>query len=188
MSCFSFCYASEIVLVFLGQQWVGSIEIFRGLAPAGIAGTLNGVSAWAFLSSGRPELHLRAQFIATLIVITAFAIGIRWGPLGIAYGFSVGYCIAIPLVIHLSYRCCNLQFSDLVSAAWGPAIAIIIGCCMSKLFDVFVLYSFSIASQLGLAVAGFLCSYVLSLRCLPHWETLADTGSVVFARARSGQT
>jgi O-antigen/teichoic acid export membrane protein len=123
---FALCSAKEVVLLILGQQWVDSIPIFMALAPAALLGSLNVVTGWVFIPLGRTDRKLRSNFFGSAVTVTAFIIGLRWGPLGVASAFSAAALIKRFPQIMYAYHGTPLRLVDLGRAIWRPALACLV--------------------------------------------------------------
>ncbi|MDQ8188472.1 lipopolysaccharide biosynthesis protein [Pelagicoccus sp. SDUM812002] len=103
MPIVTFCFvaAEDIVMVVLGEQWTDTVGIFRALAPAAILGTFSVAAGWLFHPLGRTKKELYVTLVSSTLTIAAFAIGIRWGAMGVAYAYSAA-CV-LKTVPELSY-------------------------------------------------------------------------------------
>ena len=136
---FVLCSAKDVVLLILGQQWVNSIPIFMALAPAALLGSLNVVTGWVFVPLGRTNRQLRCCLFGSIVTITAFFVGLRWGALGVAVAFSIALLIArLPQIIY-AYHGTPLRLSNLGSVLWRPALACLIAAAVVINIDVNVL-------------------------------------------------
>lgn len=127
---FAFVDAGKLVLIVLGQQWAESVPIFRALGPAAFVGTLNVAGAWVLVSLGRSDRLLRLNIVSTIVVIIAFAIGLRWGPIGVAMAYSVATCaVRIPELTY-AFHGTHISLRDLGLAIWRPAVASILAAAM----------------------------------------------------------
>ena len=134
---FAFLQAHNIIEVVLGDEWLEAVPIFLALVPAGFASALNGVSSWVFISMGRSNRQLRAQFIATILIVCGLLAGLNWGPIGVAWGFSCSYSFSVPLCLFLARLDTPLTLNDfLVSIRAGvtsTAAAVVAGMALSTL-------------------------------------------------------
>ncbi|UQR61046.1 lipopolysaccharide biosynthesis protein [Bradyrhizobium sp. C-145] len=85
-----FCalFSDDIVLVVLGPKWVEAAVIFRLLSPTVlIFGMINPLS-WLLLSSGLQGRSLAVALVIAPLVISAYLIGLPYGPNGVALAYS----------------------------------------------------------------------------------------------------
>jgi O-antigen/teichoic acid export membrane protein len=120
---FSFVFAEDAILVVLGPQWRDSITLFRVLAPAAFLETFNTVGSWACLPLGKSRRLIRWQMFATLVMVTSFLIGVRWGALGVAGAFTASTIVLrLPGVAYL-LRGSPVSTLKLLRALARPAAA-----------------------------------------------------------------
>jgi O-antigen/teichoic acid export membrane protein len=82
-------FAEDIVRVFLGPKWGETVPLFRLMAPTIFAFALKNPLAWLMLATGGAAKSLKMALVITPIVILGYAVGLRYGPTGVATGFSV---------------------------------------------------------------------------------------------------
>lgn len=86
--CFLAVSAQPALLIVLGEGWDESVIIFQALAPAAFIGTTNAATGWAYTSLGNTGRQLRWALIQSPVIIAAFFVGLPWGPVGVAAGYS----------------------------------------------------------------------------------------------------
>jgi PST family polysaccharide transporter len=85
---FMLANSRTIILLTLGSRWAGVVPIFQLLGADAFVAPLAYSMGWLFLSQGRTR-EMRDWSVPTSILFTiAFAIGLRWGPQGIAAGYA----------------------------------------------------------------------------------------------------
>jgi PST family polysaccharide transporter len=93
-------FASDIVLVILGPKWTAAAPIFRFLAPTVVAFALINPVGWLLFATGRVERSLKMAFVIAPLLIAAYAVGLSYGPAGVAIGFSATMtALIVPLVV-----------------------------------------------------------------------------------------
>jgi PST family polysaccharide transporter len=94
-------FADDLVFVMLGPQWSEAAPIFRLLAPTIlIFGLINPL--WPLLVSlGLLMRSFKQALVIAPLVITAYAVGLPWGPKGVALGFSVAMTLWV--VPHIAW-------------------------------------------------------------------------------------
>jgi PST family polysaccharide transporter len=107
----------------LGPQWTEAVPIFRVLAISAAAKLTRPATGWVFQSLGQTDRQLRWGIGETVVFVTAFVIGIRWGILGVATaGAIAAIALIIPRVLYC-YRMAPLDTGDLLAAMWRPWVA-----------------------------------------------------------------
>lgn len=85
--------SDPLIEIVLGPQWHASKDIFRILALGGVFQALGYVYYWVFLSKAMTGLQLRFTVFTRILMIGLMAIGVIWGPIGVAVGSSVGLAL-----------------------------------------------------------------------------------------------
>lgn len=157
----------EIVLLLLGERWLGAVAIFQALIPAAFFGTTDMISGWVFLSLGRADLMLRLGAITFMIVAAAFICGLPAGVLGVAGAYSVAYCLVSLPSMAFALKHSPVTLSDVLSAIWRP-VAISISSALIVLW----LKTFSAGPQApllrcALEAALYCGAYALSWAVIP---------------------
>lgn len=120
-----FCavFADDIVLVLLGPKWLESANILRLLAPTVlIFGMINPLS-WLLLSIGLQGRSLAIAFVIAPLVISAYFVGLPYGPEGVAFGYSAA--MTAWLLPHLVWclHGTKISLSDLLLAVSRPFLS-----------------------------------------------------------------
>lgn len=82
--------ADPIIEIVLGPGWEESKTIFRILAIGGVFQSLGFVYYWVFLAKALTGLQLRFSIISRSLMVAFMAVGVIWGPVGVAVGSTVG--------------------------------------------------------------------------------------------------
>jgi O-antigen/teichoic acid export membrane protein len=79
-------YAQDVVLVMLGENWVGVTEVLRICALAWFP--MPGIEPTGLLlqTSGQARRYFKMGVVTSLARVCAFSVGAWWGALGVAYG------------------------------------------------------------------------------------------------------
>jgi PST family polysaccharide transporter len=85
--------ADDFVKVLWGDRWSNAIWIIRVLAIAGVGNSVQTTVGWIYTAMGRTDRMLRATTIFSLGYLICFALGLRWGALGVATAFALAVCI-----------------------------------------------------------------------------------------------
>lgn len=113
--------ARDILLLLLGERWLGSVPIFQAMIPAAFVGTMDMITRWVFLSCGRTDLMLRMGTLSFLIVAVAFICGLPAGPVGVATAYSVAYCLVSIPSMAFALKHSPVTLGDVFAAVWRPA-------------------------------------------------------------------
>jgi O-antigen/teichoic acid export membrane protein len=127
---FAFVNARALTLVVLGDQWTAAAPIFMALAPAAFVETFSAANGWAIVPMGRTDRYLRCVIGSAAVIMAAIAIGLPWGPIGVACGYSVARVgLRLPQALY-SFHGTPLTLGDLGAAIWRPAAASLIAAAL----------------------------------------------------------
>lgn len=121
--CYSAVMADELVLVLLGDQWNGSVPLFRALLPFALVGTLNVAPGWVYVSLGRASRQLRWAMVSTPVYVAGMLIGLPFGPFGVAIACSCTFSVLWVFGMRYCFESTCLCFRDFLHAIWPPAFA-----------------------------------------------------------------
>ncbi len=92
-------FAGDMISVFLGPKWKSAIAIFRLLAPTTLAFAIINPMGWLLISLGLVGRGLRMALVLAPVMIAGYAIGLPYGPRGVALAYSAMMTVcAIPLI------------------------------------------------------------------------------------------
>jgi PST family polysaccharide transporter len=120
---FLFVEARQVVLLVLGRDWLPCVAIFQALAAAAFMGTFNVAGGWVYITLGRTDRQLKWALVSVPVTLAAFAVGLRWGTVGVGLGFSVSQVLLFPFAILFCYRGTFLRLRDLLNTLSRPALA-----------------------------------------------------------------
>lgn len=119
-------FAEEIIRIMLGSQWGGAVNLFRLLAPAAISGALLNPFGWLFVATGRADRQFRFAILWSGLIVLAFAAGLRFGPEGVAMGYSIMSCaLGIPLARYATHGTA-IRLRHLMMALIAPLVSTIV--------------------------------------------------------------
>jgi O-antigen/teichoic acid export membrane protein len=114
--------SDEVVLLLLGEKWVAAAPIFRVLAFAGIAQTVAHTNGWIYTSTGHTGRQALWALFSRPLIVVSFAVGLPWGPYGVAVAYTVASYILLVPGFALAVRETPLKLSDVGRAAWRPTL------------------------------------------------------------------
>ena len=92
-------FADEIVRILLGPKWGGAVPIVRLLSPTMLVFALMNPMSWLLRAIGLVERSLKIAVLIAPVVILAVLAGLRYGPNGVAIGYSAAMVLLfIPLI------------------------------------------------------------------------------------------
>lgn len=93
-----------VILLFLGEKWLGAVPIFGALAVASFIQTFYTTIGWVLLSLGRPGRLLKWALFACPVMIASFFVGLSWGPFGVAVAYAGTHFLLAPLGFFYALR------------------------------------------------------------------------------------
>jgi len=89
--------SKSVISLMLGAQWAGASRIFQILAAAAFIQPLSATAGIVLLSLGRTARLFKYGIFHSVAVVLGFAIGVRWGAVGVAAGYTVAeYAVLFP--------------------------------------------------------------------------------------------
>lgn len=116
--------ADEVVALVLGAQWSNAVPILKALAIAGIFQPVASSVGWIYLARG-DSLHLfRWSLAAVPLIVVSFLLGLRWGPLGVAWAYAAVMLLAItPAGTWYALRCAQFRWSTFIARLAPPFLS-----------------------------------------------------------------
>jgi PST family polysaccharide transporter len=115
--------ADNVVLLLFGGQWLGAIPMLRILGVGAYCSTFVLAMSWLYLPEGRTREQLRWSLISAPVTILAVAIGLRWGAIGVARGFTLSSILLVAPGVWHCLRRSPLTAGDFWQATWRAAVA-----------------------------------------------------------------
>lgn len=116
--------APLLVVVVFGPRWAPSGPVVSLLALAGFVVMMTALGPSGLQASGRPELQLKHSVLAVIVYVPAFALGLRWGIIGVA----AGYLIATTALAPLGYRFLAQATGVTLPELWEAITPAVTGC------------------------------------------------------------
>jgi PST family polysaccharide transporter len=113
-------FADDVVFCLLGPKWRGAAAIVRLLSPTiAILAIINPLG-WLIYSLGLVARSLRIALVFAPIMITGYAIGLPYGPKGVAFAYSTVMILwAIPHILWCVHGGA-ISFRDILLAVSRP--------------------------------------------------------------------
>jgi O-antigen/teichoic acid export membrane protein len=150
--------AGPLVATALGPQWEPATRIVHLLAFAMPFMTLQVLFAPACKARGRPGIPIRVSAYGAVILATAFLIGVRSGPEGLAWAWIGAYPVFLIVSAAQSLPTIGLAPLALIRAILPPVLAAVAMALVVSLID-HVLPPLAPAPRLGVLVATGAATY-----------------------------
>jgi len=186
-----FALSHPITLVLLGPKWEAAAVMFRGFTLAALFLPVAAPVAWLLISLGRSQDYLRWNIAYAAITISSFVIGLPFGPVGVAFAFSIGgLLVALPILYYMAGRTGPVRTKDLWMGFFRhlPLWAIVAGATFlaragaarfSPLLQLLICMPVGLGAAIGTVLA------VKSQRIVASYM-LASIGGMLQARRRAG--
>jgi len=110
--------AHRLIPVALGPGWEQAAPVAVLLSIVGLLQSLGGTVGPVFLAYGEIRRMAIWGFVSTTFVIAGFAIGLRWGIVGVAGSYVVVSLALLYPSFRLALRPMNIGVASIVRAAW----------------------------------------------------------------------
>jgi PST family polysaccharide transporter len=115
--------APDATRLLLGPQWDGVGAIARALCLAAVPMPLAETHRWISLAFGRGARVVRVSAAAGVWLLSCLAVGVRFGPIGVASGYAVGLWVVAPMALLYATRDTPIALGD-VGRALAPGVAV----------------------------------------------------------------
>src|SRR5215475_9176872 len=120
-------FSPDLISVLLGPKWGSAVPIFRLLAPTILMFAMMNPFSWLLFSLGWVKRSLRIALVIAPLAISAYLIGLPFGPKGVALAYSTA--MTIWLVPHILWciHGTNISFQDIMSVVKKPVLSAAVG-------------------------------------------------------------
>jgi O-antigen/teichoic acid export membrane protein len=143
------------------------VPIFRALGPAAFIGTFNVATGWVYVSLGTTRRQFQWGIFAGVVTILGYAIGLPWGPMGVAVAFSASVVVLrLPSIVYC-FRRSPLRLTDLGVALWRPAASSLVAAAALVGLRAIIDFSVSVGVSLALDFIVYAALYIVVWIGLP---------------------
>lgn len=111
--------ADEFVATLLGDKWAPVAPIIQVLAWVGILQALQSINVDVLMARDKTRWIFRYTLGYTALHVTAFAIGVQWGVMGVAVGFAITSTLVEPVLTIMTARVLGVSPMVFVRAVFG---------------------------------------------------------------------
>lgn len=112
MMCGLMVVAESFVLALFGPKWEAVVPVLQVLCLIGIKQPVSSTTGWIFKSQGRTDQMFYWNLVVSTATVLSFIIGVQWGVLGVAVGFTIrGYLLHYHGIV-IPGRLIDLSFGD----------------------------------------------------------------------------
>jgi len=99
LAAFAFVRSHEIIVVMLGTRWVGANDVLRILAVAAFLRPVVKIMGVVMVTNGKTARYAVLGLLDSVVLTAAIAIGVKWGPTGVAWGqVAATYAVFLPFL------------------------------------------------------------------------------------------
>jgi PST family polysaccharide transporter len=109
-----FVLVKPFVMVVFGPKWTEMIPLLQVLCLLGIPQSIGTLNGNLYLSQGRADLQFRISLILKANILLSIIVGLRWGVMGVAIGYTIASLINSYPSISYAVRLINMTFFDLL--------------------------------------------------------------------------
>ncbi|MCF6351476.1 MAG: MOP flippase family protein [Cyclobacteriaceae bacterium] len=104
--------AEPIVLILIGEKWVGSIQVIKTLAFLGAIQSIGTLVGNIFLSQGATKIMFKVVVYSGLVLVTSIIVGLPFGINGVALCYLLGSLVVFLPQIYIMGKLINLSLKQ----------------------------------------------------------------------------
>jgi O-antigen/teichoic acid export membrane protein len=164
LSAFLAVYYQEVTAVVLGPQWKGAEIFFLVFALSGFIRSVLGTTGFVLVSRGHSFTLLKLGLIQSVLQVALMAVGLKWGPIGVAVGDGTTLLLMFLPWAYYSFRGSPVSVRLFVGAIAGPAVlAAITGAALYFVRQLNPNHAPIVALTIGMTVASVISVIFWSL-------------------------
>jgi O-antigen/teichoic acid export membrane protein len=161
--------APEVIEIAYGAKWRAAVPILLWLSVAGILQPVQNTAQWLYIVAENG----RGMFVLGLVVAgsatLAFALGIHFGPVGVARSYAIANTIVAYPVLLMGHRACGLEMKRTIAATFPLLLcALIMGCIVFLVGLGFSAAGMALPARFALKVIVGAFVYAGCLRFIAH--------------------
>ena len=126
-----FLVTPDLIQVLFGPKWMPAVPVLRMLLVAGILQAYGNIWTSVVQAMGRPDWLFKLSVVSACIYVPAFFIGLRWGIVGVAAGYTASTLVLVPVQFAMLQRLIGVGMAEYVGVLSPVALAsAIMGGCV----------------------------------------------------------
>jgi PST family polysaccharide transporter len=105
--------AGPFTRVLLGTRWMPVAPLLIVFGPLGAAQSIYTLTGLIYNTTGRTDIQFRWSMLCSTIYLVSFAVGLRWGILGVATCYAVAWTLLMVPSFSIPLRLVHLSCSEL---------------------------------------------------------------------------
>ena len=153
-------FADDLIFVVLGAKWSEAAPIFRSLAPTILIFAMINPMWWLLVSKGLVGRSLRIALVLAPLVMTSYAVGLPYGPNGVALAFST--TMTLWVIPHLAWcvHGTGVSLKDIGLAISRPLLSAVVAAALAGIGVLLLPPSFPPLGRLLIGVTVLLAAFV----------------------------
>jgi PST family polysaccharide transporter len=123
LGVFAAIYAHEIVLVALGQKWLGAVVFLRIFGVAAAIQPALGTTGTVMVTCGKSGRFLLVALVSNALLLILMFVGIKWGAVGIATARVASLVLLMPWALYYSFAGTPVSVGDFLRSVSAPFLA-----------------------------------------------------------------
>jgi PST family polysaccharide transporter len=115
--------SDRMIPFLLGPRWSAASDIFFWLSLTGLIQPLPNTMGWLFITSGRVGEQLRWNIFSAAVTLAGFAVGIRYGAVGVAASLFFTAAVRVPILFWYAGIGTSVRAYDLYRSMREPYLA-----------------------------------------------------------------
>ena len=155
--------APEIVKVFLGEKWLLTIVPLQLLSVVLPLRMLQSIVPSALMGIGRPDINVKNQMIACVMMPIGILIGVNWGLLGVCLAWVIVYPAYYAIMLSRALPALGVRLLDYLATLRGAFFcSLVMYLAVYGMREYLGGYSISMLTQLILLVITGAVTYLLT--------------------------
>ncbi len=153
--------AAPALEVVFGRKWLPAAPVVSILALAGFLQLMTTLGPSGLQAAGRPDLQMRWTMMSAVLYLPAFAVGLRWGIVGVATGYLLATIVMVPVQYRYIASILEVRAAEMWAAlrpgvvgSGVMAAAVTPAAWALRMSDASAIASLAVLVPLGLAVYG----------------------------------
>lgn len=152
---------NDIVVLLFGNKWAPAGPLLCAFALRGIAHCIAGSMGWLHVVAGRTDRWMRWGLISAGVQMLALAIGLPFGPIGVATAYTVAmFALFIPALVYAG-RPMGIDLQDVLAAVAPQTAAALLAAAFAFLIQSVFLSDVSHIARLLVSVLVCSTTYLI---------------------------
>jgi O-antigen/teichoic acid export membrane protein len=109
-----------VITALLGPRWAEAGLVFRILAAAGVVQTIASTRGLVLVTLGESRKYLWLGVVNSIAMVISFAIGLRWGIVGVAIAYGVANVVVLVPTLAFTFRGTPVTIASFFAALGRP--------------------------------------------------------------------